>query len=660
MGDENNKLIEIKHFINKYWKYIDEATSISELIREYTEDHDEISSPSRRQKLEEDFKNKDQIGYEAENHIKWLISRLDRENFINLLQIKYTYQSYHNVEILNQFEIDYLYVMFLKYDGYKNPEKKFALQEYNSILIYILHLTRILFIFKQLQLNVDEQSLKISQYYRIRRFLSKKSTQLLLAKKFAEKLNQLKLDINFIKIVEWLINLSQLCIYRYKLFERGEVSLSDVFDFSLSDPSFINGLSEQELKLVLESFCIDQEAIKSQDDNDLFLINRIDSRFLECDGDSISLTNIGDIYNDFFSKIMKLFKVSPYQAFIEKANFIRDNFLENELSSLLIDCFGKEAVFVNSNWFDVNINGENDCLLVVDSVALIFEAKASSANDGIKKGLLKNIYQWNKQNIEVGLKQGQGFKTFIEKNLGRIITLKLKGGGENIIDLTNVSAVYNFVILLDGTPLQNLQCELLENKDLIAPVLTIFQLKDVLFNLKLITEKIDYLRKRFLIERSVRYFGDEEDFLYQYWVGGLNGDKKLYCGNLDDNAIAIISTQEKIDLPEQPDDFWRKYIKMNEEKKSTGWLKNGMSILELPLKAKKQILRDIKKTEQLILEDYITCRKKLIYVKRLNKLTIEQRDIQELTLRISDDIKTILFIIFNQNLSVVNIFVYDT
>lgn len=659
MNDEDKKLTEINQFINRYWNYIDETITISELIEEYTKSCDEMSSLVGRQKLEEDYKNKDQISYEAEKYIKWLISRLDRETFINLMQLKYIYQSYHNIEILNQFEIDYLYVMFIKYDIKKNTKQRFDLREYNSILNSMLSLTRILFNFKQLQLNEDEQSLRISQYYRIRRFLSKKTTQLLLAKKFAEKLNQLKLDISFVKIVEWMVDLSQLCITRYNLFEKGEVTLSDAFKFSLSDPSFVNGLSEQEVKIVLESFCVDQEAIKKQEDNDLYLINRIDSRFLECNGDSVSVANIGDIFNDFFSKIMKLFKIAPYQDFTEKANFIRDNFLETELSSMLTDSFGKEAVLVNSNWFDGNINGENDCLVIVDSVALIFEAKASSANEGIKKGLLKNIYHWNKQNIEVGLKQGQGFKTYLEKNIGKIITLKLKGGGENIIDLSNVSTVYNFVILLDATPLQNLQCDILENMDLVAPVLTIFQLKDILFNLELITEKVDYLRKRFLIERSVRYFGDEEDFLYQYRMGGLNSDKKLYCGNLADKAVAVINSGEKIVPFEQPYDFWRHYIKVNEEKKLPGWLKTGMSILELPPKAKVQILRDIKKTDQMILEDYIICRKKLIYVKRLNKQTIEQRDIRELTLQISDHIKTILVILFNQNLRVVNIFVYD-
>lgn len=653
MEDEQNKRIEINRFINKYRNYIDETISIAEQIKRYNNGNDEMFA------LKRDFKNNDQISYEAEQYIKWLINRLDRIFFVNLLQLKYIYQSYHKIELINQFEIDYLYVMFLKYDTNKSSKQMFELQYYSDIMENMLKLTRIIYTFKQLQLNQQEKSLNISQYYRVRRFLSKKTTQIYLANSFAKELDKLKLKISFERIIKWMIELSDLCIRRYNAYNNGEVSLSEVFEFSSSDPDFVNGLNEQEINLVLESFSVDHEAIKKQEDDELYLVNCIDSRFLECYGDCVRVTNIGDIYNAFFSKIMMLFNQAPYLQYAESANYIRDIFLESELSNMLSESFGKEVVFVNSNWHDGNVNGENDCLVIIDSVALIFEAKASTVNEGIRKGLLKNTYNWNKKNIQVGLQQGKSFKTYLEKHFGNIITLKVKGGGQNVIDLSEVTTIYNFVILLDATPLQNIQRDLLEDKHLLAPVLTIFQLKDILSQLKLISEKVDYFRKRFLIEQSIRYIGDEEDFLLRYQISGLNTDKKLYSPKSEGEVIFLWSEEvEKMSI-QQPDDFWRHYISMMEVKKSSGWLKTNMSILELPPKVKVQIMREIKQNDKIILEDNISSRKKLVYVRRLKKQTIELQDMHEMKLQVNSDIKTILVILFNDNLKKVNIHVID-
>ncbi|MEG7619618.1 hypothetical protein, partial [Enterococcus faecalis] len=223
------------------------------------------------------------------------------------------------------------------------------------------------------------------------------------------------------KISDWLEHIPTIVMERRNDFIKGEISLEEIFSFQLGDPLFIGELNLSEIELILKTFCIDFSEIQKYSDDDLYLVNRISNKFLVRNGNHISIFNIGQLVDNYISNFYVLFNQMGNQRYIENFYSIRDKFLDEQVAKLLSSHFGKNRVFQNSNWSLNGDNGENDSLVIIDSVALIFEAKAGRINDGVKKGILKNIHQWNQKNIGYAMKQGANFKDFLKNNLGKKI-----------------------------------------------------------------------------------------------------------------------------------------------------------------------------------------------------------------------------------------------
>ena len=200
----------------------------------------------------------------------------------------------------------------------------------------------------------------------------------------------------------------------------------------------------------------------------------------------------------------------------------------------------------------------------------------------------------------------------MSKHYGKILTLKLKGRGENKIDLTNVKNIITIGVTLSEIPLQTMNFYKAKNGTHI-PIISIFQLNQIYECLTLDSEKIDYLQKRVLIQKNVEHNSEEEDLLYTYLLSGFNTSEKYYIPSKEKEICKFWYTEKAVTR-----NFLRRTGMFNqmlcelEGKGNDKWLDKCIGVLEIPPIVQNQIERDILEEGTLMLYDNIKQRKKVI------------------------------------------------
>ena len=263
---------------------------------------------------------------------------------------------------------------------------------------------------------------------------------------------------------------------------------------------------------------------------------------------------------------------------------------------------------MNSQWDDIR-HGENDCTLLYENYAIVFEDKSGRVNRNTHKGLLNRAYEDNKKLIEESNEQATDFANLLMKNLGKKLTLKVKGGGQNVIDLKRIKHILKVGVVFEETVLQNISLGGKKHN----PIVSIFQLNKI-FQCLEAAEIVDYFIKRNQIERNISYQADEYDFLYTYLKNGLNTSEKIYI-EADEKEMLLIPYTEENSIIEQAKENWLDII---------------ISMLGIPPIAQRQIIRDIFKEKKLELIDNIKYRNKVVIVELLDYFDCDtEKEIEE-------------------------------
>lgn len=266
-------------------------------------------------------------------------------------------------------------------------------------------------------------------------------------------------------------------------------------------------------------------------------------------------------------------------------------------------------IHLNSQWDDIR-HGENDCTLLYENYAIVFEDKSGRVNRNTHKGLLNSAYRDNKKLIEESSGQATDFANLLMKNLGKELTLKVKGGGQNVIDLKRIKHVLNVGVVFEETALQNISLGGKKH----SPIVSIFQLNKI-FECLEAWEIVDYFIKRSQIERNISYQADEYDLLYTYLKNGLNTSEKIYIEADEKEMLLIQYTEEKLTRADLERENWFQVI-LNSviEQAEENWLDIIISMLGIPPVVQRQVIRDIFKEKKLDLIDNIKYRNKAVLV----------------------------------------------
>jgi hypothetical protein len=207
----------------------------------------------------------------------------------------------------------------------------------------------------------------------------------------------------------------------------------------------------------------------------------------------------------------------------------RGAFLEDYTAALFKRAFPEAGHFQGSLWNDTvaHRNGENDLLMVFDSMALVIEEKAGAVNAIARRGGSSLSQEIDKLLIEPA-RQAQHFATVLQGE-PRVHEFATKKGGHNVVDTGTIKQFFCLTITLErlgplAAQVTRLQVAGLAKPDVPAvPSMSLADLGILLEFLQSPFELLHYLTRRASFEKRRTFIADELDLLALYLRTGLSG-----------------------------------------------------------------------------------------------------------------------------------------
>lgn len=413
----------------------------------------------------------------------------------------------------------------------------------------------------------------------------------------------------------WEIAHRKLDGLRSMLMMHADLKLENIYSFSLDHVLEIMGEAA------------DPEAVKN-------LLDRLSYKFGELDTfnkDHIILSNPvhsrpfihledGKYFSAIWSIIphltMDLLEDLVWDDAGLKSKYTRakSDYLEDELERVMREAFPNARFFSGSLWKDPtsNIQYENDLLVVIDSFAIVLEAKSASVSDPARRGAPQRLAETLRELVEEPSDQAHRFIRYLEGNK-KINTFNTKRGETNVVNSAAIKYYIPVGVTLShlgtiGSNLKKLIKAGITNRRLedLAPSMSINDLESVLELLPLEVEKIHYLARRREFEAHIDYHGDELDLLGFYLDNGFNIGEKEYDKDL--TLMMTLKSKEldpyfigsregkKVAKPSlSMTQWWRDILIRISEVRTEGWIETGFILLNTTKKDQEEFEREFKR-----------------------------------------------------------------
>ena len=272
-------------------------------------------------------------------------------------------------------------------------------------------------------------------------------------------------------------------------------------------------------------------------------------------------------------------------------------YLEDELERIVRAGFPNGQVFKGSTWHDdAGVMYENDLVVVIDTFAIVFEAKSASVSDPARRGAPDRLAETLRELIEAPSEQALRFIERL-KSTPAIQEFKTKRGEINTIDNRSVKHYIPMGVTLShlGAIASNLKkligAGIVEKKlEEIAPSISITDLESVFELLEREVEKVHYLARRREFEAHMEYEGDELDLLGLYLDNGFNiGDTEYDQDSVFNMAMKskeldpyFVGSREgkPVRKPRLAmTEWWDEILSRISERRFEGWLETGFILL---------------------------------------------------------------------------------
>jgi hypothetical protein len=381
---------------------------------------------------------------------------------------------------------------------------------------------------------------------------------------------------------------------------HADLMLERVYTFSLDDVVSLYGddSKRNELREILTKLSYQFGDLKDANTEHFILDNPIHTKpFINLGEDKF----FSAIWGSFPHLIMGMFEhlISEDPNLLTKyENDIKPKYLEDEVERLFKLHFPTAQVFRGSQWVDQETKKtyENDLTVIIDTFALVVEAKSGKVTKPAKRGAPARLFETLRTLIEDPSEQAHRFKALLETNK-KIHIFRNKRGEENKIDSTNIHYYIPLGITLAqlGSISSNLK-KLIESgittKTIgqLAPSISITDIELIFELLPLEAEKIHYFARRREIEDHLRYEGDEMDLLAFYLDHGFNIGESEYAGDVALGMTGksfelnpfFIGRSEGVDVtkPElNMTTWWKDILKQIHSRRPTNWVETAYILL---------------------------------------------------------------------------------
>lgn len=403
--------------------------------------------------------------------------------------------------------------------------------------------------------------------------------------------------------LEALVNDSRISLKAFKvcLLTYSDVLVQLIYTFTVSE---IQNLFEEyidpvAIKKILSTWSLPFGGTKTYADDRLFLGSPVRTRpFIALPEDIYLLPIPGLLQSSCLQLIEQLFFST--EQLKNQYHERRYTFLEEELCNLLKQSFPHGEVFGGSKWPEDSSVYENDALLILDSFALVCEAKSARVADSARRGgdRLKNNIE---ELIVNPAEQAANFAKYLSENPG-IHNFKTKSGAINRVDSTRVSHILTLSVTLDDIRLRwdwdDLKESGIVQHD--TPKVPCLMLADLLIIFDILdneAQRIHYLYRRSQLDSNLSFIGDEIDLLALYLktrlfikvdpgtvfhgIGESTVFEEYYL-----NSFAGIKTKK----PTMPlTNRWNNAVRWLEKSNIVGWTKLALIFLNVPIREQQKI-----------------------------------------------------------------------
>jgi len=313
---------------------------------------------------------------------------------------------------------------------------------------------------------------------------------------------------------------------RIMLFHRSTSFLLTVLAFDIADfARACPTTTGKNVRQMLSSWTMELGELRDSNREHLFLANPIWSRPIIRATSNVLFWPIPTLFHGFCFDMIEAF-VCKHPALKQKFLKRRGEFLEQYTSQLFQKKFPDAELFRGSKWDNraTNENGENDLLIVFDSIGLIVEEKSGAINAIARRGGA-SIKQEIEQLITEAAEQAHAFARLLQ-NDPRQYAFETEAGIVNRVDTSKIKQFYCLNITMErfgplATQLPELQAAGLARKD--VPSVPTMSLADLEIALELFEtpfELLHYLTRRAAFEQHRKFVGDELDLLAFYLQTG--------------------------------------------------------------------------------------------------------------------------------------------
>jgi len=315
------------------------------------------------------------------------------------------------------------------------------------------------------------------------------------------------------------------------LFHRSNSFLLTVFAFEQA--TFVGAYpnSGSVIQHVLSNLAMELGELRDSNKEHFFLSNPIWLRPIIRVAPNVLFWPVPTLFHSFCFEMIEAI-VCKQPDLKEKYLKRRGEFLEEYTFGLFHRRFPEAKISRGSQWKNdhANENGENDLLVIFDSVGLIIEEKSGAINPGAKRGG-DSIKQEIEQLISEAAVQAHGFARLLGGS-GKLHLFETKAGIVNKVDASDIRRFHCLGITMEhlgtlATRIPELKSVGLARSD--APLIATMALPDLEIALEIFQtafEFLHYLTRRIAFELHREFLGDELDLLVFYLKTGF-ADKKL-------------------------------------------------------------------------------------------------------------------------------------
>lgn len=401
----------------------------------------------------------------------------------------------------------------------------------------------------------------------------------------------------------------------YLIFGVGDQYIKDLFTFKLADciSLYPEEIDEKLLNTVLDNWSIEIGGLKDFNTDYIFFGNPIwDKPLIKLD-ESKYCWPIPGTFLSFCIELMEsvIKRNSRLKKIYEKR---RGKFLEEKIENLFKKCFKNAAVY--NNLIRLDEDGENDLLAIIDTYAIIIEAKSGKISASARRGAPERLKKEIDELLIQPSKQAKRFAEFIRKNLCKT-EFTNKNHEKIFIDFSKIQHVLTFGVTFDffgplaaRTPLL-FEASLVDDESEISPSMTLVDLEILLEMLETDSEKVHYLSRRSQFDKNVAYHADELDLIGFYLQTGFNigqTPKDVYFelyGASQDVLDAYYLNKQIIPKPRpRRTEWWQDLINKIEFRNNFGWLKLTLQLLNVSYEDQLKFERGVKKVIKIVEKDW--------------------------------------------------------